>query len=449
MSATAPEPTAQAESPVNKAKAIAHACERLLVFHAVVESEQMQVGLQLLRNADDVGAATQAYIQLFRLLAVDAELATSAAPGDAWQQHIVQRLLTTESLLSSKSRRHAYQQLGSTTRDAINGDLDTLAALYHLGGSLLRSLASVKAPAPPLDGFLPRSANVVPNAALRDRLHTTERWSTLTDLLAEHYKADGVGQFASHRAFRWRGAHEKPVLQGVRHPDPIRLSDLIGDHQQRDLIRHNTEHFLAGLPANNVLLYGDRGTGKSSTVKALLNEYGDQGLRLIEVGRTQLNDFPIITDLLADLPERFIIFVDDLSFDEHETSYKDLKAVLEGGIEARPANVIVCATSNRRHLVKERHSDRAQPGDDELHGFDTVQEKLSLADRFGITLTFVTPGQEQYLEIVRGLAERRGIVMPDDSLRQQALQWAAWHNGRSGRSARQFIDYLSGESALR
>jgi hypothetical protein len=236
-------------------------------------------------------------------------------------------------------------------------------------------------------------------------------------------------------------------LRGVRHPDPICLDELIGDKRQRDLIRRNTEQFLARLPANNVLLYGDRGTGKSSTVKALLNAYAERGLRLLEVGRSKLADFPTIVELLGEQPEHFILFVDDLSFDEQETGYKDLKAVLEGGLEVRPANVLVYATSNRRHLVMERQSDRAQPGDDELHGFDTVQEKLSLADRFGITLTFVTPDQEHYLEIVRGLAQRRGLAMPDEQLRARALQWATRHNGRSGRSARQFVDDLTGELA--
>ncbi|MCL6635108.1 MAG: ATP-binding protein [Peptococcaceae bacterium] len=200
------------------------------------------------------------------------------------------------------------------------------------------------------------------------------------------------------------------------------------------------------LPANNVLLYGDRGTGKSSTVKALLNHYRDRGLRLVEVAKGDLNGFALIARQLRDRPQRFIIFVDDLSFEESEVAYKELKAVLEGGLESRPANVLIYATSNRRHLVREHFSDRAAPAgpDGEVRGNDTVQEKLSLADRFGITVLFTSPDRALYLDIVRGLAKQRGISLAEGELERRALLWEAWHNGRSGRTARQFVDQISG-----
>jgi predicted AAA+ superfamily ATPase len=265
-------------------------------------------------------------------------------------------------------------------------------------------------------------------------------WSELAPDLAAHYRRHGVGRFAAHWAFRWtRGG-----LSPIDRPDPITFDDLIGYADQRQTVRRNTEHFLRGLPANNLLLYGERGTGKSSTVKALLHAYGDRGLRLVEVPKSSLGDYVEIVGELAGRAERFILFVDDLSFDENETGYTELKAVLEGGIASRPSNVLLYATSNRRHLILERFSDRAAP-DDEVHAQDTLQEKLSLADRFGVTVVFLAPDQQQYLDIVQGLVRRRGLAVDDGTLRRQALQWAAWNNGRSGRTARQFVDDLTAE----
>ena len=235
---------------------------------------------------------------------------------------------------------------------------------------------------------------------------------------------------------------------GVDRPDPTRLADLIGYEREREPVVKNAERFAAGLPANNVLLYGERGTGKSSTVKALLNELGDKGLRLIEVSKEHLEDFTDVMTLLRDRRERFLIYVDDLSFEEQETHYKALKAVLEGSIEARPENIVLYATSNRRHLVRERFADREGALDDDVFALDTLEEKLSLADRFGIRVTFSAANQDRFLLIVRSLAARRGISLPQDELDRRALSWAQRQRGRSGRSARQFIDALVGELAL-
>jgi len=248
-------------------------------------------------------------------------------------------------------------------------------------------------------------------------------------------------------------------------PDAVGPDDLVGYREERELLRRNTVQFLAGFPANNVLLYGDRGTGKSSSVKALLHERSRAGepagiwdaLRIVELPKARLTDFPVLAELLRTKPQRFILFVDDLSFEEGETQYKDMKAMLEGGLEARPANVVVYATSNRRHLIREQFADRASPGSDEVHARDTVQEKLSFADRFGVTITFPTPDQAAYLAIVEGLAQRRGLLagggwadgkIERQALRARAIEWAAWHNGRSGRTAKQFVDYLEGELGM-
>lgn len=419
----------------------------LLILYGVLQSPTARLAVELLAQDAEPEAAAQTYVQLFRALAGEAAVQERAAVGDAWQHHLLTRLLADDNVFASAVRHVGLERTGAGLRAAVTQDLQALGDLYHRGDAALRRLATDMTEVPWLDELQPVGLPPVADLDVRRLFHERSDWGELVGELARHYCASGTGLFAGYQAYLWLGAEHMPPLRGVRHPDPICLDELIGDQRQRDLIRRNTEHFLAGYPANNVLLYGDRGTGKSSTVKALLNTYAHRGLRLLEVGRSKLADFPGIVDLLSEQPEHFILFVDDLSFDEQETGYKDLKAVLEGGLEVRPANVLVYATSNRRHLVLERHSDRAQPGDDELHGFDTVQEKLSLADRFGITLTFVTPDQERYLEIVQGLAQRRKLAVPDEQLRARALQWATRHNGRSGRSARQFIDDLTGELA--
>jgi predicted AAA+ superfamily ATPase len=218
---------------------------------------------------------------------------------------------------------------------------------------------------------------------------------------------------------------------------------------KKQTIIKNTEILLSGYSALNVLLYGSRGSGKSSLVKGLLNEYYSKGLRLIEVNKSQLSNLPIIVDELRNVPQKFIIFVDDLSFEEDNDSFKALKVVLEGNVTAKAKNIVVYATSNRRHLIREYFDDRPRPQDaDEINNWDTVQEKLSFSDRFGLTLTFGPANQDTYLNIVHHLASQINLEIDKDQLEFKAKQWATKHNGRSGRTARQFIDFLRGELEL-
>jgi hypothetical protein len=240
----------------------------------------------------------------------------------------------------------------------------------------------------------------------------------------------------------WRGGQ----LVGIPYPDTVSLSELVGYESQKEILIQNTQFLLAGYPALHVLLYGSRGSGKSSLVKGLLNQYKDKNLRLIEVTKSALNDLPLIVEKLRGAPQKFIIFVDDLSFEEDNDAFKALKAVLEGTVIARPENVVVYATSNRRHLVREFFEDRPSPRDnDEVNSWDTVQEKLSFSDRFGLTLTFESADQNTYLNIVRHRAKQAKIKLKAEDLEFRALQWATRHNGRSGRTARQFVDFLRGE----
>lgn len=254
--------------------------------------------------------------------------------------------------------------------------------------------------------------------------------------------------FRSHAAFLWQ--RRKPSGSGylaeVAFPDLPELDDLLGIGRALARLRQNTLQFVKGFPANNVLLWGERGGGKSSAVKGLLSEFAPQGLRLVEVRKEDLFELPVITSHLRNLPYRFLLFCDDLSFDESEVAYRELKALLEGGIQARPENVLVYATSNRRHLMPERF--RENTGEEEIHPEEAVSEKLSLSDRFGITLGFYPMSQETFLAIVRHLAERRGLRIGAEELEREALQWALLRGARSGRIARQFIDDLNGRLAL-
>lgn len=290
-----------------------------------------------------------------------------------------------------------------------------------------------------------------PPATLKAAFSSAENWSQALPALAEFHANRGSGYLARFIAFTWERNATGGYLRGIPAPDPIRLDDLIGYEEEHRVVVENTLQFLSGYPANNMLLYGDSGTGKSSTVKALLNEYHQKGLRLIELPKALLADFPAVIRRVRNLRQRFIIFVDDLVFAENEESYTSLKAVLEGGVETRPENVLIYATSNRRHLIRERCSDRSGLAtgnyDDELRSADTMQEKLSLSDRFGITVIFPSPDEQQYLQIAEGIAQKRGLTVDRNLLRKEALRWKLWQNGCSPRTARQFVDWLEGHLA--
>ena len=246
----------------------------------------------------------------------------------------------------------------------------------------------------------------------------------------------GYGMFARHHVF----TIEDGRLVPVRYPDPQRLSELPGYEREREKVIANTRALLEGKPTNNVLLYGDAGTGKSSTVKAIANEFAPDGLRLIEVKKNQLYQIPALMDELAKNPLKFILFIDDLSFSANDDNFAALKAILEGSVGGRSHNVAVYATSNRRHLVKESMSDRS--GDD-LHAADTRQELMSLAARFGLTVTFQQPDKDRYDTILLELAKQYGVQMPSDQLFIKGQAFALRAGGRSPRVAKQFVELLA------
>ena len=340
--------------------------------------------------------------------------ATLFAQGTNWTDALLDAVLEDENLCL---RTAAGGDAGPVLEKALTGELDFLQALGRAG----------------LDDLCHGAPEYLP------------RWEVTPDAdFHAAYEArraavgqKGYGIFARHHVFTLEDGHLTPV----RYPDPQRLSELPGYERERDKVIANTRALLEGKPTNNVLLYGDAGTGKSSTVKAIANEFAPDGLRLIEVKKNQLYQIPALMDELAKNPLKFILFIDDLSFAANDDNFAALKAILEGSVGGRSHNVVVYATSNRRHLVKESMSDRS--GDD-LHASDTRQELMSLAARFGLTVTFQQPDKERFDAILLELARQYGVQMPSDQLFIKGAAFALRAGGRSPRVAKQFIEMLAG-----
>jgi uncharacterized protein len=414
----------------------------LLLYQDIVDNEVGKALIKMLqaiangdRSQGNALTCLTAYGSFFKAL---------ADQNCSWEEYLIDRLLQAENPFSLQAQKTAIadstgaagNRLSPALATAAQQDLESLHVLYTCGQYIPQWIGQIGGkPVCWLECNLSERHHSIVKA-----LHS-QNWGELVDELAEYYRQAGVGIFGKYRALRWQGQ-----LWGIPHPDRVRIESLIGYEQQKATLIKNTESLLAGKPALNILLYGGKGTGKSSLIKGLLNHYPDRQLRLVEVSKSATIDLPLILDRLTDLPQKFIIFIDDLSFEEDDENFKALKVVLEGSVTARPTNVVVYATSNRRHLVREYFADRPRPQDaGEIQMWDTVQEKLSFVDRFGITLTFEPADQPKYLEIVHHLAKEAKLSLSPDDLEYRALQWATRHNGRSGRTARQFIDYLIGE----
>ena len=269
------------------------------------------------------------------------------------------------------------------------------------------------------------------------RMTEAKSSNELLDGLIRHYREYGSGELSRYAAFKYDGG-----LFGISEIENVTFDTLVGLEHQKQILKDNTEAFLKGKTANNVLLFGDRGTGKSSSVKALLNMYAKDGLRIIEIPKHYIADIPQMTKVLGGKPHKYILFLDDLTFETHETEYRALKIAMEGQLQAMPKNVLIYATSNRRHLIRETWEDRQ--GSD-VHVNDRMQETLSLAERFGISLVFSSPNQKEYLHIAEELLKRHGIEMTAD-IEKQALVWQMNYGGRSARCAKQFVaSYASRE----
>ncbi|MBP0000934.1 MAG: ATP-binding protein [Cyanobacteria bacterium SID2] len=411
-----------------------HQAASLLLYQSVLTDE---VGLAFLGLLDTLYHGNKptdclyAYGRWFKAL---------SALGKSWQSHLIDRILFDDNPFSRQVQQHPLETLAVPLVAAAKHDLQALQHLYNCDSETLSQWVRLVTKSEKTPVAVPKTTTPHPVS-----LPEFASWGDALPQLADYHRRHGAGLFARYRALRW----EAETLQGIPHPDPVRLADLAGYNRQKTALIDNVKVLLAGYPTLHVLLYGCRGSGKSSLVKAVANEFADRNLRLVEVAKSDLRDLPSIVEQLRDLPQKSILFVDDLSFEEDDEAFKALKVVLEGGATARASNVVVYATSNRRHLVREFFEDRPRPGQgDEVHAWDTVQEKLSFSDRFGLHLTFEPTNQDTYLEIVRHLAGKARLDISIEALDARALQWATQHNGRSGRTARQFIDFLQAELAL-
>lgn len=283
---------------------------------------------------------------------------------------------------------------------------------------------------------------------LSDQIKNSSDEEEIFHHVTQFYRDYGVGAFGLNKAFRIRKQQEGLEIFPITNTQEVLLSDLVGYELQKKKLIDNTRAFIEGRKANNVLLFGDSGTGKSTSVKAILNEYYRDGLRMIEIYKHQFEDLSAIIARVKNRNYKFIIYMDDLSFEEFEIEYKYLKAVIEGGLETKPDNVLIYATSNRRHLIRETWNDRSDMEvTEELHRSDTMQEKLSLVARFGVTINFSAPAKKEFMEIVRTLARRHSnITLTDEELYAEANKWELYHGGMSGRTAQQFINYIAGQA---
>ena len=393
------------------------------------------------------------YIQIKRLLDVSTDYGFDR---NLWQDYLTFVMITNENSFSVTCEGVGPTEGGSVNEIAKN-DFRIFHDLFHFDfGPIEQDLkidcfsriTNYKAISKREKTYNKDVSDIVQKLSVK--LDAAVDENEFFDLITEHYKTHGVGMFGFNKAFRIAGTGDAMEFCPINNADEIRLSDLIGyEIQKKELVR-NTLAFCEGRKANDVLLYGDSGTGKSSSVKAVLNEYCDRGLRMIEIYKYQFRDLSNVIARIKKRNYKFIIFIDDLSFEEDEVEYKFLKAVIEGGVESRPENVLIYATSNRRHLIKEMWSDR----DDmeysgEIHRSDTMEEKLSLSSRFGITINYSVPSYQEYLDMVKTLAEWEGLLDVTDEkavqeLLAEARKWEIRHGGVSGRTAKQFIHYIAG-----
>ncbi|MDO5114730.1 MAG: ATP-binding protein [Synergistaceae bacterium] len=423
----------------------------LIPFRGLERDEVFACITGLIRCAGDIdeGSVSESarwYCDCVAKMAAAAEEA--GIEGDIWRTWIALLLAESENPFSLARERRGdlpgtMRELAmedfETIFDYMNYDLRELEA--ELGVDLIGRVGSFR---PAEAGALSfgRAAGAAAGK-LAAAVGAAASPRELYDAAAAFYRDYGVGKFALYNGFRW-DAEARDIVPALPLED-ISFDGLVGYEEQKARLRENTEAFLEGRPANNVLLYGEAGTGKSSSIKALLNEYAPRGLRMIEVYKHQIADLETLLDIVKRRNYKFILFMDDLSFEQFEVEYKFLKAFIEGGLEKRPDNVLIYATSNRRHLMKESWSDRADK-DDDMHESETMQEKMSLVDRFGLLIRYLSPEQKEYFDIVHRLAAEYGVEMEAEELEKGAVRWELRHGGFSGRAARQYIEHLAGRA---
>lgn len=389
---------------------------------------------------------TRVYCQVKRILEVGTQYGFDK---NLWHNYLTFLLITSENPFSLTCEKVGASE--GSVNHFVENDFRVFRALFHYDFSKLESeldidcfsqLSHYKAI---VKKELMYNQNVSEKVqALSEKLAATKDEKEFFDCVTGFYKQYGVGMFGLNKAFRLGEESAEGVsIVPINNMDKVMLDDLVGYEIQKKELVDNTKAFVEGKKANNVLLFGDSGTGKSTSIKAIVNEFYEDGLRMIEIYKHQFKDLSNVIGQIKNRNYKFIIYMDDLSFEEFEIEYKFLKAVIEGGVETKPDNILIYATSNRRHLIKETWNDRndmEQNG--ELHRSDTMEEKLSLANRFGVTIYYGKPNRNEYNHIVIELAHKAGIKLTDEELKAEANKWELRHGGISGRTAQQFINYL-------
>lgn len=369
---------------------------------------------------------------------------------DLWHNYLTYLLVSVETPFAITCEKEGACE-GSVNALALNDfaifkalfDYDFTALEEALGIHCFDIITNYKAVAKKETRFNKNISEKV--QGLSEKLEQAATAEDFYELVTAFYEAYGVGKLGLNKAFRIDHKGNQVELVPISNTELITFDDLIGYERQKQTLRENTEAFVEGRPANNVLLFGDSGTGKSSSIKALINQYYDQGLRMIEIYKHQFQDLSAIIAQIKSRNYRFVIYMDDLSFEEFETEYKYLKAIIEGGLEVRPSNILIYATSNRRHLINETWKDRNDVTHNEgIYKSDTMQEKLSLVNRFGCTIYYGQPDQKEFYNIVVELAHKAGLDISDEELCAEAKKFELHHGGVSGRTAQQFINYMQG-----
>jgi len=443
-------------------KSALDAIDSIVLFDDFSDQEPIQNLKSLLALSETQGGQTQLSAQFVQSLIRSLRQLPLMPDLSLWQNYFANLILSSRNVEAVQLLLDSEQVDRGVLGKLLDRDLATLALLLLLPQELVAGSRAEAAFQPVGCSGLAGFKSATPVMAIRRQLLSSlakaildnsgieELCGTVRSTLSEAIRLLGPGPLGMSHVLSWCPPEGRLLesfsveeclsyLVPVMEFDHITFDDLIGYEEQKERIIQNTRQLSAGAATNNILLYGDRGTGKSSMVKAAASAFASEGVRLIGIRREQFRDIPALCETIGSLPQKFIIFVDDLSFEEHETEYKHMKALLEGGVRIQPENVVIYATSNRRHLVTERFSDV-----DGLNQRDTAEEKLSLSDRFGITLTFIAPSQKEYLRIVRTLAVRAGLDIDREALERMAIRWAMRGNGMSGRTAKQFIRDLTG-----
>ena len=429
-----------------------HITSKLLMYgdmpkdSILMELSDICINLRDGTQSNDV-LVTRIYKQIKRILVIATEYGFDK---NLWHNYLTFLLITNENPFSLTCEKTGAGN-GSINALVKNDFQEYMYLFYYdfswiensLGIDCFSTISSYQAVQKPEQMYNQNVSEKVQD--LSERLETAGNADEFFKCVTDFYKAYGVGMFGLNKAFRILSKDHGVEFLPINNMDRVMLDDLIGYEIQKKKLVDNTKAFVEGRKANNVLLFGDSGTGKSTSIKAIVNQFYKDGLRMIEIYKHQFQDLSNVIAQIKNRNYRFIIYMDDLSFEEFETEYKFLKAVIEGGVETRPENILMYATSNRRHLIKETWNDRDDVEiENGIHRSDTMEEKLSLVNRFGVTISYSKPTQKEYFHIVTELAGKAGIKMPEDKLKAEANKWELSHGGISGRTAQQFINYLAG-----